>query len=152
MTPLEIALAIRNRADPDEELQAFVLRTMANEKITDLSSALELSIAWEHASDDFKRMVDILRPVGRKTPDAKIGALIAAKRKLGYDAELEAILARRWRCPHCKQFSTVDKVEIQINGGELFRCKVCHEEGIAPVATDARLEARDGGKSGLRPT
>ncbi len=151
MTPFEIALAIRNRPDTDEDLQAFVLRTMANEKITDLRSALEISVAWEHALDYFEALVDALRPVSAKMPqDAKVGALIEAKRNLGYDAKLESLLAHRWRCPHCKQFSTIDKVEVQI-GGDLFRCVICKEEGIAPVDTQSHFNVRDGGKSGLRP-
>lgn len=153
MTPFEIALAIRNRPDPNEELEAFVLRTMADEKSSDLGSALELCIAWERALDYFEALVDALRPISAKMPqDVKIGALIEAKRKLGYDAKLESLLAHRWCCPHCKQFSTVDKVELQIGGGDLFRCVICKEEGIAPIDTEAHLDVRDGGKTGLRPT
>lgn len=151
MTPFEIAFAIHSRPDSDEDLEAFVLRTMADEKISDLGLALELRIAWERGLDYFKALVDALRSVSAKAPDnTQIGALIEAKRKLGYDAKLEAILAHRWRCPHCKQFSTIDRVEVQI-GGDLFRCVICKEEGIAPVETEARLDVRDGGKTGLRP-
>jgi hypothetical protein len=152
MTSFEIALAVRNRADPDEDLQAFVLRTMAKERIADLGAALELCIAWERACEDLENLLDALRVVGVETSDVKIAALIAAKRKIGYDAKFEAILARRWRCPHCKQFATIDKVELPI--GEPDRlpcCAVCGEEGIAPVDTDAKFGVRDGGKSGLRP-
>jgi hypothetical protein len=153
MTPFEIALTIRNRPDHDETVRDFALRTMAEVQMRDFGAAIELLIRWERGHDDFKKLIDILRPVGRKTPGAKIAALIAAKRKIGYDAELEAILARRWRCPHCKQFSTIDKIEIPIGDPDrLPHCVTCGEEGIAPVDTEARLDVRDGGKSGLQPT
>ncbi len=152
MSPFEIALAIRNRADHDEDLQAFVLRTMANEKMSDLGPALALCIGWERAYEELEDFLDALRNIGIKTPNARIETLIAAKRKIGYDPKFEAILARRWRCPHCKQFSTVDKIELPIGDPDRLPCCVtCGEEGIAPVDSNAHLEVRDGGKSGLRP-
>jgi hypothetical protein len=152
MSPFEIALAIHNRTDADEDLQAFVLRTMAKEKMADLGPALELCIAWEHAYEELENLLDMLGAVSAKTPDAKIATLIAAKRRLGYDPKLEAALARRWQCPHCKQFSSVDKIELPIGAPDrLPRCVLCGEEGIAPVETSARLDVLDGGKSGLRP-
>jgi hypothetical protein len=55
MTPFEIAVAIRNRGE-SEELRAFVLRTMANEKMRDLRLALELCIGWERSIGDPDRL------------------------------------------------------------------------------------------------
>jgi hypothetical protein len=151
MTPFEIAVAIRNRGE-SEELRAFVLRTMANEKMCDLRLALELCIGWERAYEEVENLLDALRVVSAKAPDATIDVLIAAKRRLGYDPQLEAILARRWRCPHCKQFASIDKIELPIGDPDrLPRCVICGEEGIAPVERQAHLDVRDGGKSGLRP-
>lgn len=153
MTPFEIALTIRNRPDDSESVRDFALRTMAQEWVSDLHAAIELLIGWERAYEDFEKMLDILQPVGRKTPDATIAALIKHKRGLGYDPALETLLARRWRCPHCKQFAAIDKIELPIGDAtRLPRCVICGEEGIAPVDTEARLDVRDGGKSGLRPT
>lgn len=152
MTPFEIALAIRSRADDDEGVKQFALRTMASEKVADVAAALHLLIGWAHAFEEIEALCDALARVGAKMPKATIDVLIAAKRKLGYDAKLEAILARRWRCPHCKKFANIDKVELPIGDPDrLPRCVICGEEGIAPVETEACLNVRDGGKSGLRP-
>lgn len=152
MTPFEIALAIRNKPDDDEPDTDFVLRTMSGERASDFVAAADLLDGWERAYEDFEKLLDILQPVGRKTPHATFADLIKHKRKLGYDPALETLLARRWRCPHCKQFTTINKIELPIGDTtRLPRCVTCGEEGVAPVDTEARLDVRDGGKSGLRP-
>ena len=153
MTPFEIALNIRNRSDDNEPLRDFVLRTMADERRCDFNAALELLTGWESALADIQKMLDIMESVLCETPDATISALIRHKRGLGYDPALEALLARRWRCPHCKQFSTINEVKLLIgDDARLPVCVNCGEEGIAPVDTKPRLDVRHGGKSGLRPT
>ncbi len=152
MTPFQIAIAIRNKPDDGEPVTDFVLRTMGGERASDFVAAYDLLEGWDRAYEDFEKLVDILQPVGRKTPHAMLGDLIKLKRGLGYDAALEALLARRWRCPHCKQYSSIDKIEMPIGDPtRLPRCATCGEEGIAPVNPEARLDVRDGGKSGLRP-
>jgi hypothetical protein len=152
MTPFEIALAIRNRADQDESVESFVRRMLSGERVSDFSVALKLLIRWERAYEEIEALLDVLKDVSAKTPAATIGTLIAAKRRLGYDHKLEALLAHRWRCPHCKQFAGIDKIELPIgNPDHLPRCVICGEEGIAPVETEAHLDTLDGGKSGLRP-
>lgn len=152
MSPFEIALAVRKRPDNNEPLQAFLLRTMPGEQVRDVHAAMELMIGWEQAYDDFEALLNLLKPLERKTLDAKIEVLIARKRALGYDPALEALLARKWRCPHCKQFAALDTVEVPVGDPDrLWRCTTCGEEGIAPVGTEAKLDVRDGGKSGLRP-
>jgi predicted Zn-ribbon and HTH transcriptional regulator len=126
---------------------------MGSEKMRDFVAALELLIGWERAEDDFAELVELLAPAAAgASTDTTIEVLLAAQRKLGYNARLEALLARRWRCPQCKQFATIEKIGAPIgNPGGLPRCAVCQEEGIAPVETTPDLEAHDGGKSGLRP-
>jgi hypothetical protein len=143
MTPFEIALTIRNRPDDAESVQDFVLRTMARERMSDFHAALGLLIGWERAYEYFERLLDILKRVERKAPDATIEALIKYKRRLGYDPAFEALLARRWRCPHCKQFSTIDSIQLPIGDAtRLPRCVTCGEEGVAPIDNEARLDVR----------
>jgi hypothetical protein len=109
-------------------------------------------ISWERADDDLKKLMDVLEPAERGKC-ASIGTLIKRKRALGYDSALEALLARRWHCPHCKQSTTVEEVGIPVGGdARMAKCLMCGEEGIAPVQAAARLEVREGGKTGLRPT
>ena len=150
MTPFEIALAIRSRPDDSEPVRDFVFRTMAQERMSDFRTALELLVGWERGDDDVRTIFNILGQVGGA--DETIGALIEHKRGLAYDPALETVLARRWRCPHCKQLSTIDKIKLPVGDAAcLPGCPACGEEGIAPVDTEARLDVRDGGKSGLRP-
>lgn len=153
-TPFEIALAVRNDHDPDqEEFQAFVLRRFAKEKAASLGGALALLIGWERAYEEFEGLLDCLKKVRHQTESDTIDNLIKRHRQLGYDAKFEAILARRWRCPHCKQFATISEIEIPIGDqSRLPRCVTCGEEGIAPIDGKPSLKTRDGGKSGLRPT
>ena len=152
MTPFEIAITLRNRPDGGESDEAFVKRALGGERLCDFGAAVELMGAWEQAGDDFVALLDCLKPVERRNRAATIADLIERKRQLGYDAKLEALLARRWRCPHCKQFSSVDKVTISQGDRGLFRCTTCGEEGVHPVEAKAVLRVEDGGKSGLRPT
>lgn len=153
MTPFEIALSIRNRPDPDKEtVEVFALREHAKERMADFGAALELCIGWERAYEDFAALLDCLKPLERRGQTLTIAALIERSRQLGYNAKLEALLARRWRCPHCKQFTSIDRIEVPIGEPErLLRCTTCNEEGVYPAEVKARLEARDGGKGGLRP-
>lgn len=151
MTPFQIALAVRNRADQDEGVAEFALRTMSGEKVADLGAALDLMIGWERAIEDFAALCGALT-TACVLPGATISGLIAVKRAAGYDPGLEAILSRRWRCPHCKQFATIEEVEMPIGDpSRLPRCPTCREDGIAPIDGRPRLTARRGGKSGLRP-
>lgn len=149
MTPFEIALSIRNRPD-DEEIESFVRRQHANERMVDFAASLELLIGWERAIDEFKSLMVCLAVVNTANAESTIAAAIARKRALGYDPKLEAVLARRWRCPHCKQFSNITTIEISVAVGELFRC-CCGELGIYPIEAAAKLKVQDGGKTGLRP-
>lgn len=152
MTPFEIAIAIRTRQDDSEPLEDFVLRTMAQQRVVDFKPALDMLVGWERADEDFARLIEILEPVGRKERDATFDALIKRKREMGYDPLLEALLARRWRCPHCKRLATIETIEIPIHApGSLARCMICEAQGIAPVDAEPCLDVRDGGKSGLRP-
>lgn len=152
-TPFEIALAVRNDHDADqEELQVFMLRRFAKEKMTSVGDALDLLIAWERAYEEFEGLLDCLKKVKRQPDSDTIDTLIKRRRQLGYDAKFEAILARQWRCPHCKQFATISEIEIPIGDqSRLPRCITCGEEGIAPIDGKPSLKTRDGGKSGLRP-
>jgi hypothetical protein len=152
MTPFEIALSIRNRPDQDEAVEAYAARVHASERTADFDVAIELLIGWEQAFDDFSALLDCITSVARKDDTLQISKLIERKRKLGYDAKLEALLARRWRCPHCKQFACLSKVEVPIGApGSLLRCVTCGEHGMYPVEAKARLDVHDGGKGGLRP-
>lgn len=147
MTPFEIALAIRNKPESESE-NDFVLRTMSGERVRDLITAGDLLKGWDRADEYFEKILAILQPVGRKTPNATIAELIEHTRGLGYDPALETLLARRWRCPHCKQFATIEKIELDLGDPtSLQRCGVCGEEGIIPVDPKARLDVRDGGTS-----
>lgn len=150
MKPIEIALTIRNRPDPDEAVEAFVQRTLANETMADFVVALELLIGWEQADEDFVSLLDCLE--GRKNRTLPISDLIKQKRHLVYDPKLETLLARRWRCPHCKQFANISSIKIAIGElGSLFGCVTCGEAGMYPVESRARLKAHDGGRKGIRP-
>jgi hypothetical protein len=152
MTPFEIALQIRNRPDDNETVEAYVLRTLAGEAMADFAAALEMLIGWEQADQDLVALLDCLKEGGRKDGTLPISQLIKQKRKLVYDPKLEALLARRWRCPHCKQFTSISSIRITFGApARLLGCLTCGEPGVYPVEPKARLKAHDGGKKGIRP-
>lgn len=62
--------------------------------------------------------------------DVTPGELIRRKRARGYDAEFEALLARRWLCAACTGTSTVLE-HVWING--LPCCPHCDLPEIDPV-------------------
>lgn len=151
MTPFEIALQIRRRPDDDETVEAYVVRTLADETMADFGAALEMLIGWEQADQDLVALLDCLKGGGRKDGTLPISELIKQKRKLVYDPSLEALLARRWRCPHCKQFANLNSVRIIIGEPDhLLGCLTCGELGVYPIEAKARLKTLDGGRGGLK--
>lgn len=152
MTPFEIALSIRKNQDdnPDESAESFVLRALADETMADFGAALELLIGWERADEDFVALLECLK-IGGKDGTLPISELIKKRRSLIYDPKLESLLARRWRCPHCKQLSGIASVQVNISKpGSLLGCLTCGEVGMYPVEPRAQIKAHDGGKKGLR--
>lgn len=153
MRPFEIALQIRNRPDDNETVEAYVVRTLADETMADFGTALEMLIGWEQADEDFLALLDCLKTGGRKDGTSPISELIKQRRALVYDPKLESLLARRWRCPHCKQFASINSIKISISEpGGLPYCITCGERGVYPVEPRARLKAHDGGRNGIKPT
>lgn len=153
MTPFEIALTIRNEHDQAKEtLEAFVRRTMSQERVSDLGSALQIMLGWDRAIEEISELLDLLRPVERKGAGHTIRALIERKRQLGYDAKFETLCARLWLCPHCQRTTTIEGIELPIGDPDRMpRCTACGGEGIAPTDGKPNLKVRDGGKTGLRP-
>lgn len=146
MTPFEMAYIIHNRDNPDQALDDFVLKTFGTENVVALSAALALCIGWERAFVEIKKLISALSKTGW-APGATFRMAIAASRSAGYDPELEATLARRWRCPHCKQFSTIENIRIHVSDPKrLPSCTTCGEEGVAPVETTPTLRAHRGGR------
>lgn len=151
MKPFEIALQIRRRPDDDESVEAYALRTLADETVADFGAALEILIGWAQADQDLEAMLDCLKEGGRKNGTLPISELIEQKRKLVYDPKLEALLARRWRCPHCKQFADINSISIVLNEPDhLLGCRTCGEPGVYPLEPKARLKVHDGGAGGLK--
>lgn len=152
MKPFEIALQIRNRPEDDETVEAYVVRTLAGEAMADFGAALEMLIGWEQADQDLMTLLDCLKDGGRKDGTLPISELIKQKRMLVYDPKLESVLARRWRCPHCKQFANINSIRITLGEPDsLLGCLTCGEPGMYPVEPKARLKTHDGGKKGIRP-
>jgi hypothetical protein len=60
-----------------------------------------------------------------------IGQLVAKARAVGYDADLEATLAKVWLCPWCQRRATILEVLIPIDSqtGKMV-CPRCMCEGI----------------------
>jgi hypothetical protein len=78
--------------------------------------------------------------------DETIEEIIARKRAAGYDAKFEALLARKWRCPHCQHETTILKVVLPL--GEPDRdplCPACEQEGIEPVDPRPEMTVIAGG-------
>lgn len=152
MKPFEIALQIRRRPDDDETVEAYVVRTLADETMADFGAALEMLIGWEQANQDLVALLDCLKDGGRKDGTLPISELIKRKLALVYDPKLETLLARRRRCPHCKQFASINSIRITLSEPDsLLGCLTCGEQGVYPVEPKARLKAHDGGRKGLRP-
>lgn len=138
MTPFEIAMSIRESTGTLAE----AILGHASERGADLSAAITLLAGWQRADEEFDAMIKCLEPCDDSLP---LDVLVARSRAAGYNATLEAILARRWQCPHCLQYCTIEGTKISAEE-TLLLCTTCGELGVYPVDTAPHLETLDAGK------
>jgi len=80
--------------------------------------------------------------------DPTIEELVRRKRAAGYDPNFEALMAKRWKCPHCGRVATILEVLVPIDNAGDFACPRCEAEGIEPIEPVAPLlDVVAGGKS-----
>lgn len=75
-----------------------------------------------------------------------VAELIAQLRAAGYNPELEALLARKWRCPHCRHECTILELIVPLGTTRDPLCPACEEEGIDLVEAP-QLAVIQGGKA-----
>lgn len=87
----------------------------------------------------------------QRSDELTIGELIDRKRSEGYDAEFEAMLARKWRCNICGHETTIRGLEWSVRPGGSLHEMICTSCGSAdeidPVDPTPELSVIAGGKA-----